>query len=61
MDRSLFASALWEPALDKYAEATGLTVELFGLDGRTVLGPVHPTPLVKLFRKYAFEPGLFAE
>jgi len=61
VDGSLFASALWEPALDKYGEATGLTVELFGVDGTRVLGPVHPTPLVKLFRKYAFDPGLFAE
>jgi signal transduction histidine kinase/ActR/RegA family two-component response regulator len=58
---TLFSSDLWEPALDKYAKAIGLTVELFGVDGRMVLGPVHPTPLVKLFRKYAFDPGLFAE
>jgi signal transduction histidine kinase len=52
---------LWKPALDKYAETTGLAVELFGLDGRVVLGSTHPTPLTALFREYGFEPGLFAE
>jgi signal transduction histidine kinase/ActR/RegA family two-component response regulator len=59
--RSLFDSDLWKPALDKYAEVTGLTVELFGADGASVLAPLHSTPLVKLFREYRFEPGLFAE
>jgi signal transduction histidine kinase len=61
VDHTLFGSDLWKPALDKYTEATGLTVELFGLDGRVVLGTTTPTPLVALFRKYGFEPGLFAE
>jgi signal transduction histidine kinase/ActR/RegA family two-component response regulator len=61
MDRSLFDSDLWKPALDKYAEATGLTVELFGADGESVLDSLHSTPLVKLFREYRFDPGLFAE
>jgi signal transduction histidine kinase/CheY-like chemotaxis protein len=61
VDVSLFGSDLWKPALDKYAEATGLTVELFGVDGRVVLGSDHLTPLVALFREYGFEPGLFAE
>jgi len=57
----LFASELWLPALDKYAEATGLTVELFEAGGRVILGSVHPTPLAALFREYGFEPGLFAD
>lgn len=61
MDASLFGSDLWKPALDRYAEATGLTVELFGLDGQVVLRSAHATPLVALFRKYGFEPGLFAD
>ncbi len=61
MDGSLFDSDLWKPALDKYAEATGLTVELFGADGKSVQASLHSTPLVKLFRKYGFEPELFAE
>ena len=61
MDDSLFGSELWKQALDKYAEVTGLSVELFGVEGQTVLGPLHPTPLVALFREYGFEPGLFAE
>lgn len=61
MDDGPFSSELWKQALDKYAEVTGLSVELFGVEGQTVLGPVHPTPLVALFREYGFEPGLFAE
>ncbi|HYN12691.1 MAG TPA: hybrid sensor histidine kinase/response regulator [Burkholderiales bacterium] len=58
---SLFSSDLWQPALDKYTEVTGLTVELFGLERQVTLSTVHPTPLVQLFLKYGFEPGLFAE
>jgi signal transduction histidine kinase/ActR/RegA family two-component response regulator len=58
---TLFSSELWKPALDKYAEASGLSVELFGADGRVVLNSMYSTPLVELFREYGFEPGLFAE
>ena len=61
MDDGLFGSDLWKPALDKYAEVTGLTVELFGVDERAVLATVHPTPLVALFREYGSDLGLFVE
>lgn len=61
MDVNLFGSDLWKPALDKYAEVTGLTVELYGVDGKVVLGSTHLTPLVALFRECGSEPGLFAE
>ena len=61
MGVDLFGSELWKPALDKYAEATGLSVKLFGVDGRVVANSMHPTPLVALFREYGFEPGLFAD
>jgi signal transduction histidine kinase/CheY-like chemotaxis protein len=61
MDNSLFSSDLWKPALDKYAAATGLTVELFGADEQVVLGSTYLTPLVALFREYRVEPGLFAD
>jgi signal transduction histidine kinase/ActR/RegA family two-component response regulator len=61
VDAALFGSELWKPALDKYAAVTGLTVQLFGVDGQVVLGSTHLTPLVALFREYGFEPGLFAE
>lgn len=61
MDDGLFGSDLWKPALDKYALATGLTVELFCLEGRIGLGSAHLAPFVALFREYGFEPGLFAE
>jgi signal transduction histidine kinase/CheY-like chemotaxis protein len=61
VNANLFDSDLWKPALDKYAEVTGLTVELFGVDGKSVqISEIH-TPLVKLFRKHGFEPGLVAE
>lgn len=61
MHAGLFTSDLWKPALDKYAEATALTVELFGVDAEMALASVHATPLVALFREFGFEPGLFAE
>lgn len=57
----LFGSDLWKPVLDKYAKATGLSVELFGIDGQVVLNSTHATPLVALFREFGFDPGLFAE
>jgi len=57
----LFSSELWKPALDKYSEATGLSVELFGADGLSVRSPVRSTPLVELFHSHGFESGLFAE
>jgi signal transduction histidine kinase/CheY-like chemotaxis protein len=57
----LFSPELWTLALQKYGEATGLTVELFGSDEQVVLGPVHSTPLVELFRESGFEPGLFVD
>jgi signal transduction histidine kinase/ActR/RegA family two-component response regulator len=58
---ALFGSDLWRPALDKYAVATGLSVELFDVEERVVLSSEHPVPLVALFREHGFEPGLFAE
>lgn len=61
MKDDLLSSDLWKPALEKYAEATGLTVQLYGVDGRVLLGPFHPTPVFELFREYGSEPGLFAE
>jgi signal transduction histidine kinase len=61
VDPSLFGTDLWKPALDKYAEASGLSVELFGADGGMIVGSTHLTPLVALFREYQFDPGLFAE
>jgi len=61
VDESLFHTNLWKQALEKYAEVTGLSVELFGVKEGRVLATVQPTPIIELFRKYGFEPGLFAE
>ena len=57
----LFGSDLWKPALEKYAEATHLTVKLFDADERVVLGPIHSTPLFQLFDEKGYDPGLFVE
>jgi PAS domain S-box-containing protein len=57
----LFGSDLWEAALQKYAGATHLTVRLFDADERAVFGPVHPTPLFRLFDETGYDPGIFAE
>jgi signal transduction histidine kinase len=57
----LFGSDLWNPALDKFADATGLSVELFGLDERVILGSTTSTPLVALFHEFGYEPDLFSE
>jgi len=61
VDGTLFGSDLWQTTLDKYAEATGLSVELFDVDGRVVLSSIYSTPLVALFREHGRDPGLFAE
>ncbi|HEX2198397.1 MAG TPA: hypothetical protein VHG88_07235 [Burkholderiales bacterium] len=61
MQANLFGSNLWRPALDKYAEATGLAVQMLGLDAQAVLASTYATPLTTLLREYSFEPGLFAE
>ncbi len=61
MPVSLFESELWVPALEKFAEATGLAVELFGAHAKLEQGPVGSSALVKLFLQCGFEPGLFAE
>jgi signal transduction histidine kinase len=61
VDDTLFGSDLWTAALDKYTEATGLTVKLFGSDEQVVLASTNLTPLVALFHECDFEPGLFAD
>lgn len=57
----LFSSSLWEPALEKYAKATHVTVKLFDTDLRVVFAPIHATPLFELFDLGGYDPGLFAE
>jgi signal transduction histidine kinase len=57
----LFSAERWNPALDKFTEATGLSVELFDGGGQIILNPPRVSPLDALFREYNFDPGLFAE
>src|SRR5687767_6398911 len=59
MQNAIFGSDAWRTALDKYAEATGLTVRLYGADAEVALDSTHVTPLVALFREHGFDPGLF--
>lgn len=56
-----FGSGLWRSALEKYGSATHLTVRLFDADERAAFGPVHETPLFRMFDGAGFDPGLFAE
>ncbi len=57
----LFTSALWDAALEKYASVTQLTVQLFDIDARLILGPIHPTPLFQLFNARGYDPGIYSE
>lgn len=61
MKNDLFSAERWNPALDKFTEATGLSVELFDAGGQVILNPPRLSPLDALFRESGFEPGLFAE
>lgn len=57
----VFSSEVWEPALEKFASATALTVNLFDADGSVAIGPVGSEKLFQLFRDSGYEPELFAE
>lgn len=61
MENYLFSAERWNPALDKFTGATGLSVELFDARGQISLTPPRLSPLDGLFREFGFEPGLFAE
>lgn len=61
MHNAIFGSDSWKTALDKYAEATGLSVTLYGADAQVMLDTTDTSRLVTLFREGGFDPGLFAE
>ena len=50
MKSYLFSAERWNPALDKYTAATGLSVELFDAGGQLSLKPPRFSPLYALFR-----------
>jgi signal transduction histidine kinase/ActR/RegA family two-component response regulator len=50
-DISIFELDRGRAALEKYAAANHLTVEVYGADGRRVAGPVHRTPAFDLFSR----------
>lgn len=58
---AIFESGLWRPALESYARAAQMSVQLFDAGGRVVLGPVNPTPIFQLFAEKGYDPGLFAK
>lgn len=57
----LFSPDLWNIALQKFCEATRLTVKLYDTDAQVVFGPIHPTPFFQAFSDKGYEPGIFAE
>ncbi|MFB3917347.1 MAG: nitrogen regulation protein NR(II) [Terriglobales bacterium] len=57
----LFSSEVWQAALEKYASAAHLTVNLFDAQERALVGPIHPTPLFQLFKETGYDPGISAE
>ena len=52
---------IWEPAIEKFAAATHLTVSVYGAGGRLVRGPVYPTPLFELLTHHGYDPGIIAD
>lgn len=58
---ALFTSSAWRPALEKFGAVSGLSVWLFGNNGRAVQGPLHSTPLVEVFRRHRYDPGILHE
>lgn len=61
MAAALFSPEVWTAALDKFSEATNLTIALFDGEGRLIRTTEPATPLVALFREHAVDPGLFQE
>ncbi|HEY7789250.1 MAG TPA: hybrid sensor histidine kinase/response regulator [Vicinamibacterales bacterium] len=55
----LFDLGVWQPALEPFGAVTHLTIQVYDADGRVVCGPIHPTPLVQVFARHAYDPGLF--
>lgn len=59
--QQLFDLDTWSAALEKFGAVTGLTVSVYGLDGRVACGPLHPTPLFALFARFGYDPGILGE
>jgi signal transduction histidine kinase len=59
--RTLIEPAAWHTALEKFGDATGLTLGIYDLPSRRVLGPVHATPLFEAIHRDGREPPLFQE
>ena len=47
--------------MEKFGAVSGLSVWLFANNGRPVQGLLHPTPLVEVFRRHRYDPGILQE
>jgi signal transduction histidine kinase/CheY-like chemotaxis protein len=56
-----FDVEVWRPALETYGAVTHMTVGLYDVEARPVWNPPPSTPLMAIFQKYDYAPGLFAE
>jgi signal transduction histidine kinase/ActR/RegA family two-component response regulator len=58
---TLFDSAVWAPALEKFGAVTQLSVALYDVDEHSVCGPVPATPLFNAFHGPGSIPPLFGD
>jgi signal transduction histidine kinase/ActR/RegA family two-component response regulator len=58
---TLFDSAVWAPALEKFGAVTQLSVALYDADEQIVCGPMPTTPLYEAFHAKGYTPPLFAD
>jgi PAS domain S-box-containing protein len=61
INEALFTPELWRIALEKYATAANLTVQLFDIKARPILGPFHLTPLFELFDPVGYNSRILAK
>jgi signal transduction histidine kinase len=61
LDSAAFQSDRAKAMLEKYGAVTGLTVQVYGVDGRPASGPMHPSPLFDMFLLARRQPGILVD